>query len=799
MKFKLILFSLFLPIAFLSVAFRPHFVPYEARPVMTREKHSILYEFLVDDLDGDGVDEAIYTFNKDFNIYKRANFELPKDVTESLKYIIISNHAGTKMLFRSELNSTMALVVTNVMDADGDGIKEIFLTKVKPDTISLCLYDWINEDVRELLMFTKETDCGDRFWDGSCGVYGIFKDKDNRTMVLGKIVTGFCRYPRALFTFSLDDPKRTLNLYRLGAYLNNPDLVPDGKNDGKIIVVSCSSTCNGAVDNGTADTCGYILAFDLNLKPIWRRVIPDKFCSVRSVHDVFEKNGKERIIAAVSHQTSNRYSSAYLIDPTDGTVIDSALVDGFYDSIFKLRSPEGGEISVLAPDQMSRTLLKITVNDDRLTLKKLKLPFATPTSLIGYVKNFYEEYMENLAVINPSERYILILDHNLEPEIRARLNHQIRPSLPRFIRCQDGVRRLIYRDGPNLVVSDIVRSSILAYALRAYWAVIAYVTISSLYLAYRRFNRPDTLKGKARLLEHMRVSSHHGELSIVSSLSRLSRLIEMASISGRDNAGLSTRISTAIQVHHLKWEKDLKEIINICERYGIFRDEARRLKALEKETARIIEWCENAAPAPGDTSQKDADEKASRLKSLSGEINTLLSNILSALDREVSCDPVEAVRKVEALFSEKFTSAGVSFELRVEDEKGEQVQVNRSPETHGIRARITEVELLTILDNLLSNALKALQGAGEKRIEVKIIPRRYTVDMVMKDTGCGIHPDIIDSIFQLGATTKSRGGTGLYYIKKTIERYGGTVTVHSEGEGKGAEFTLSIPVSRSAT
>ena len=70
---------------------------------------------------------------------------------------------------------------------------------------------------------------------------------------------------------------------------------------------------------------------------------------------------------------------------------------------------------------------------------------------------------------------------------------------------------------------------------------------------------------------------------------------------------------------------------------------------------------------------------------------------------------------------------------------------------------------------------------------------KYMVSIGVADTGCGIEQEILDTIFQLGATTKKKGGTGLFYVKRAVERFGGAVKVHSDGSGKGAEFVVSIP------
>jgi signal transduction histidine kinase len=67
------------------------------------------------------------------------------------------------------------------------------------------------------------------------------------------------------------------------------------------------------------------------------------------------------------------------------------------------------------------------------------------------------------------------------------------------------------------------------------------------------------------------------------------------------------------------------------------------------------------------------------------------------------------------------------------------------------------------------------------------------------DNGIGIAPDHLTSIFNHGFTTKKDGhGFGLHSGANAAKEMGGTLTARSEGPGRGAEFTLELPVSSAA-
>ena len=68
-----------------------------------------------------------------------------------------------------------------------------------------------------------------------------------------------------------------------------------------------------------------------------------------------------------------------------------------------------------------------------------------------------------------------------------------------------------------------------------------------------------------------------------------------------------------------------------------------------------------------------------------------------------------------------------------------------------------------------------------------------TIDLIYKDDGDGIAPDILPKVFNYRFSTTDGGGLGLYHIKSIMESdFNGSVELKSE-KGKGAEFILHFP------
>jgi signal transduction histidine kinase/CheY-like chemotaxis protein len=108
------------------------------------------------------------------------------------------------------------------------------------------------------------------------------------------------------------------------------------------------------------------------------------------------------------------------------------------------------------------------------------------------------------------------------------------------------------------------------------------------------------------------------------------------------------------------------------------------------------------------------------------------------------------------------------------------------------------VRLEQIAGNLISNALKFTRGDGV----VSVFVGREGDDAVLRvaDHGIGIPADMLPKIFDLFVQAhhtidRSRGGLGigLTLVRRLAEMHGGTVDAASDGEGKGATFTVRIP------
>jgi PAS domain S-box-containing protein len=111
-----------------------------------------------------------------------------------------------------------------------------------------------------------------------------------------------------------------------------------------------------------------------------------------------------------------------------------------------------------------------------------------------------------------------------------------------------------------------------------------------------------------------------------------------------------------------------------------------------------------------------------------------------------------------------------------------------------------KTRLAQAFGNILSNALKFTEANGRVRVKLQTGGDKVAI-LRVKDTGIGIEPEMIGRVFEMFAQAdrsldRNRGGLGLGLpiVKGIVELHGGKVSVSSDGAGKGAEFTIRLPM-----
>ncbi|HEY8922807.1 MAG TPA: PAS domain S-box protein [Polyangia bacterium] len=184
-------------------------------------------------------------------------------------------------------------------------------------------------------------------------------------------------------------------------------------------------------------------------------------------------------------------------------------------------------------------------------------------------------------------------------------------------------------------------------------------------------------------------------------------------------------------------------------------------------------------------------------------------------DLEALGQSVEHIKEIVAMQQGYARLSGTQEEVAAETLIEDALRINREAlERHRISVvreyapspllLIEKHKVLQILVNLLGNAKYACDGRPADGQDARVVVRIDTpkgeragnrVRIVVADNGSGIAHEHLGRIFENGFTTRKDGhGIGLYSASLTARELGGALFVHSDGVGRGARFTLDLPV-----
>ena len=109
------------------------------------------------------------------------------------------------------------------------------------------------------------------------------------------------------------------------------------------------------------------------------------------------------------------------------------------------------------------------------------------------------------------------------------------------------------------------------------------------------------------------------------------------------------------------------------------------------------------------------------------------------------------------------------------------------------------IRVAQVISNLINNAAKYTDEGG--RIAVAARRDGNEVAVSVRDNGVGIPAEMLPRVFDLFTQVdrnlgRAQGGLGigLALVKQLVEMHGGSVEAHSEGQGKGSEFVVRLPL-----
>ena len=212
--------------------------------------------------------------------------------------------------------------------------------------------------------------------------------------------------------------------------------------------------------------------------------------------------------------------------------------------------------------------------------------------------------------------------------------------------------------------------------------------------------------------------------------------------------------------------------------------------------AGFVEALQRRSHAETHLASKEFEDFPRFLKMIQGEVDRAAAIVRRLLDFARQREPSFALVDLGRLISES-----VSFVERQAALANKRIVVEPFPSPVQMKADAQMLQQLLL--NLLTNALDAIEGAGEVRLAANTVAigrgQQQFLQISVADNGCGIPQEDLSKVFDPFFTTKEVGkgtGLGLPICQSIVEQHGGTIEIKSEGIGKGTTVTMKLPLER---
>ncbi|WP_371367967.1 Adaptive-response sensory-kinase SasA [Sporomusa rhizae] len=197
-----------------------------------------------------------------------------------------------------------------------------------------------------------------------------------------------------------------------------------------------------------------------------------------------------------------------------------------------------------------------------------------------------------------------------------------------------------------------------------------------------------------------------------------------------------------------------------------------------------------------DSMRAQSHEFANKLHAISGLIQMKQYDKVVELITLMYKSQQEFVSFIVKRIKDQATAGLIIGKISQSTEQGISLRLNSRSKLESLPPVFGSLAMVTVLGNLISNAIDAVQGLPSERkvINVYIYQGKKYLTIKVSDFGPGIPEVYKNKIYQRGFSTK-RGsrGVGLYLVKKEVAISGGKITVQSQ-ESQGSIFSVKIPI-----
>jgi signal transduction histidine kinase len=759
---------------------RLHYLMVTAAPI---SEYSGTFEAV--DLDGDGIDEEI----KYDDGIGGASFLSVARVRQDQLYHLYTRHLLSKG------------GVLGVTDITGDGRPElIWWRQESSETVGVLAEEVrVHEASADLVPLhlvelpTEGSTLPDGRWAASLHLVGVYdRDGDGATDAVAMGVNaGITLAPREIIFWDFNDDSIGWRV-RTGATPTGGSAVADLNADGRPeLVIGLEAPGNGATAGEWDDSHSYVLAIGQSGGILWSHELGGFSSSVELTAADLDGDGTLEVLTAINYHSEldHTFPELAVWRGSDGALMDSLRVGHPVNVVLAEQCDIGMRVFAGSSDGMLR----------RLAWKPGAFTIERTLDCGGAVEGltaaeFLPEVRSSCVVAATGKGEVAVLDRDLSPLAetdiaeaidggrRLRATEVETPDGAAggvIVRTQSRTRRYFLTPRPlalwiKLLVpgAGVILSLVLVPASRR----------ATLALLRRSLLAKDTRDDAVEQLLSALATAGHGKLTATSTLRRLSRQAEMIIAHDGDvPEAFGERFTDAVSNARDVGLPGLDSIARLALRVGI-APEAQALLTSEIERLETI----LAGLPEGLPGATDAESLMASVDGATSRIDRALGAIKLHAESERS----------SSLGSE----LGRALLLRREQLDGMGVRLS-APDPSALRsARVlgTPQELSFVLDNVLGNALAAMESTRDRRLDISVELGPQWVTLRIEDTGNGIPASMQEQIFVRGVSDRAGGGYGLPASREMLGRRGGTIELARSVPGEGTTFELRLRLLRVA-
>jgi len=672
-----------------------------------------------------------------------------------------------------------------VGDLNGDGVPEIFINAHLEDR-SLWRFwalDVVAMDTTGIAMLPGPDTWEDGNWDGRYWVAGLIDlpgSVDRRQAYLIGMDAGMDKEPRGLLAV---DPFSGDEIWK---FLCGPRPIPsttkviDLDSDGisEIIFAGFApGNLNGRKINGTGDNHPMMFVLNADGSLRWQKQFTMEGGSC--IFDLIDTNN-DGVLDVVLGTTSTNSEENILcsLSGATGEVLGQTKLIHFptHLDISPSESGDGFDICLL----------------NGKTLRQYSLTHGHFTLLAEVSHSIRLRWLKFVDLVDGPGEEVLVSDTNGNTfllsnklELLAYAKEKFpgsytaslwKPDLGhKWVRFLGGIKN-------TLTVERLIPSA--ARPISALWFLLLLpLVLIVVFVVYRKLSKEQLVNTlpereiRLHLLESLELSGH-GAIGSLQLLRRLTWLAStLSAIEGR-NERIEAKLPGLVRETRDQALPELRQIINLAKHCNL--DDEQVLQAVEALKQIEVTLSDNFG---NDGLPGNVDVAVKRLTAAGQSAEDALQALRTEVALHFSADLANSCTNVLDTFSDKLSENKIDVDIS---------GLSADP----LFLRIDVQELVFIIDNLIGNAIHAMDGQpkGNLSISGEIVQGLVICDI--KDTGCGIVPDDWHRIMEPGSSKREDGGLGLHRSVRILRKYSGSLMVLASELGIGTTFRLCVPLAR---